>query len=483
MALRLLARLRDIFFRMALGGRERGRAERPVSVAAGPAPVVAMRPLPDDLLQFPRHRAAVTTDIVIGLDFGTSCCKVALQSPYKLEGRVVFGEFGELAHPVSEFYLPSTLYEGADGRLGLLETGSTRAVHRHLKIGLLGDHAQTQFEATIRAAAYLGLVLREVRRFFLSTQGEIYGSDRLRWSLNLGIPSAGYDDVETRRRFRLVAEAAWRLSLSAARPTMEAAQVLQKQRAGADDVLIDVVPEVAAQVVGYAKSRQRQDGLHLLLDVGASTLDLCAFSLHKSDGEDGYALLTADVQPLGLLELHRRRAEETGNQPPFAGIPADLVAPLPDWDGGIGNSCAAHLRACDAAFAEAARKVLWRSLADLRRRRDPHSPHWREGLPLFVCGGGAGSRVVDEARKAADRTGKRAWDPYAGLKVMSLPVPFPPIAAPPEARGRMDFGRLSVAYGLSFPAINIGKVEPPAEIDDVPTNLPASEWRSRYIDK
>lgn len=478
----LLARIHDVFRRL-LGGREGARAERPLSAPGGPGPVVATRPLPDDLLQFPGQAAAGPTDIVIGLDFGTSCCKVALQSPYKLDGRVVFSEFGELAHPVSEYYLPSTLYEGADGRLGLRETGPTRLVHRHLKIGLLGDQAQTQHEATVRAATYLGLVLRQVRRFFLSTQGEIYGADRLRWSLNLGIPSAGYDDAETRRRFRLVAEAAWRLSLSADSPTLGAAQVLLEQRVGADDVVIEVVPEVAAQVVGYAKSRQRQDGLHLLLDVGASTLDLCAFSLHSTEGEDGYALLTADVQPLGLLELHRRRAEGTGNQPPFAGIPVDLVAPLPDWNGGVGNPWAAQLRACDAAFAEAARKVLWRSLADLRRSRDPHSPRWREGLPLFVCGGGCESRVVGEARRAADRTGKGVWDPYAGLKPMSLPVPFPPIAAPPEALGRMDFARLSVAYGLSFPAINIGKIEAPAEIDDIPNNPPQSGWRSRYIEK
>lgn len=478
----LLARIHDVF-RKLRGGRGGAQAERPLSASEGSAPVVATRPLPDDLLQFAGQGARATTDIVVGLDFGTSCCKVALQSPYKLDGRVAFAEFGKLAHPVSEFYLPSTLYEGADGCLGLRETGPTRLVHRHLKIGLLGDQAQSQDEATIRAATYLGLVLREVRRFFLSTQGEIYGADRLRWSLNLGIPSAGYDDAETRRRFRLVAEAAWRLSLSAARPTLEAAQLRLEQRANTDDVVIDVVPEVAAQVVGYAKSRQRQDGLHLLLDVGASTLDLCAFSLHNTEGEDGYALLTADVQPLGLLELHRRRAEATGNQPPFAGIPVDLVAPLPDWNSSVEGRWAAGLRTCDAAFAEAARKVLWRSLADLRRSRDPHSPRWKEGLPLFVCGGGSGSRVVDEARKAADRTGKGIWDPYAGLRVMNLPVPLRSIASASHALDRMDFARLSVAYGLSFPAINIGKIEPPAAIDDVASSPPPPDWKSRYIDK
>lgn len=470
--------------RRLVGARESEAKGPGAPVPTAQAPSVGRRALPDDLLQFPAGQRVLTTDIVIGLDFGTSCCKVAVQSPLKLGGRVIFAEFGELAHRVSELFIPVTLYEGSDGELSLREPGLVAAIHRHLKIGLLHQPGATTdvHRAAIMSAAYLGLVLREVRRFFLSSQGEIYGADRLRWSLNLGIPSAGYDDGETRRRFALVAQAAWALSLRPELPTLAGAeQALAEVRPGGlDGVTIDVIPEVAAQVVGYAKSRQRQPGLHLLLDVGASTLDLCAFSLHTVDGEDGYALLTADVQPLGLLELHRRRVSATGSRPPFADTPDDLVEPLPDWDGGLGNPCAAELRACDLEFTEATRKVLWRSLADLRRRRDPHSPQWRDGLPLFVCGGGAGSRIVADARGSADRTARGIWDPYAGLRVMSLPTP--PVAASPEVLRRMDFARLSVAYGLSFPAINIGTIEPPAEIEDISPELPQSQWKSKYLE-
>lgn len=471
--------------RKLVGAREGDGKGPRAPVPTGPAPFAVRPALPEDLLQFPTAQRVLTTDVVIGLDFGTSCCKVAVQSPLKLGGRVIFAQFGELAHRVSELFIPVTLYESSDGRLSLREAGAGAAIHRHLKIGLLHQPgATTEVQrAAVLSAAYLGLVLREVRRFFLSTQGEIYGADHLRWSLNLGIPSAGYDDAETRRRFGLVAHAAWALSLRPELPTLaRAGQALAEARSGGlDDVTIDVIPEVAAQVVGYAKSRQRQHGLHLLLDVGASTLDLCAFSLHTAEGEDGYALLTADVQPLGLLELHRRRVSVTGSQPPFAGTPDDLVEPLPDWNGDLGNPWAAGLRECDLEFTEAARKVLWRSLADLRKRRDPHSPQWRDGLPLFVCGGGAGSRVVANARGSADRTARGIWDPYAGLRVMSLPTP--PVAASPEVLGRMDFTRLSVAYGLSFPAINIGNIEPPGEIEDIPRDLPQSDWKSKYLDK
>jgi len=47
----------------------------------------------------------------------------------------------------------------------------------------------------------------------------------------------------------------------------------------------------------------------------------------------------------------------------------------------------------------------------------------------------------------------------------------------------MDFAGLSVAYGLSFPAINIGNIEPPGKIEDTSDELPPSLWKGKYLDK
>lgn len=457
-----------------------GRPEAPATTAPPRRQADADR----TLLQFPRGKRTIVTDIVVGLDFGTSCTRIAMQSPYKPDRRVTAVDFGRLAHPSSRFLLPTTVYSDPQDRLSLAPAKETTRVVRHLKVALLSTQTVPEESAWMAwASAYLGMALRESRAFFLRTQSDIYGSDELRWSLNLGIPSAGYDDEVVRARFHRLARAAWLLSMRDEPPTHAAAleALSQVSLATREEVDIDVIPEVAAQVVGYAKSRHRREGLHLLLDMGASTLDLCAFCLHERAGDDNYELLTADVQPLGLLELHRRRVTTSGGHSPFEGIPDDLVRPLPDWHGSaVSGEPADRLRAADAGFIDECRRVLVRTLLDLRKKRDPKSPRWQGGLPLFVCGGGAKSRVVAAAVQNADAIGRKSWAPYGGLRPWPLPVP-PSISWPKTASE--DFGRFSVAFGLSHPRINVGHIEPPSSIEDITNDVVASDWQSRFVGK
>lgn len=464
------------------GGRP--SATQPVPPPARPpqAPAIALRPLPDDLLQFPAGRMQQSTELVVGLDFGTSSCKVAVQSPYKLGGRAVFVPFGDVAHAISPHFIPATLWAGPTGQLSLRPEPHGWQAHRHLKLGLMDDDAPDDGQLRLAmgyAAAYLALVLRESRRFFLLTQRDSYGADELRWSLNLGIPSAGYDDDRIRRRFETVAQAAWRMSLVAQLPTKEASlAALDVQGEVLGLLEVGVVPEVAAQVVGYARSLQHRQGLHVLLDVGASTLDLCAFILHQPEGEDHYNLLTADVRPLGLLELHRRRREATGGQPPFHQIPADLVAPMPDWPAGIDGK---ELPSCDLDFVEATRKVLMGTLIDLKTRRYPLSPCWQGRLPLFVCGGGARSTVIGRSIRRASESARDAWGDFKGLEELQLPLPAGVSTGDPG--GSAASLRLSVAYGLSVPEINIGTIRPPWEIEDAPVEQRPPHWQEKYVSK
>ena len=72
----------------------------------------------------------------------------------------------------------------------------------------------------------------------------------------------------------------------------------------------------------------RHPGLHAVIDIGASTLDVCGIELLAKDGEDAYELLTADVRDFGFLELHSRRMGVAGHKPPFDAVPNDLVAPF-----------------------------------------------------------------------------------------------------------------------------------------------------------
>ena len=41
----------------------------------------------------------------------------------------------------------------------------------------------------------------------------------------------------------------------------------------------------------------------------------------------------------------------------------------------------------EEAFKADCKKLLYRTLFDLRKRRDPYSSRWSETFPVFVCGG------------------------------------------------------------------------------------------------
>ena len=111
--------------------------------------------------------------------------------------------------------------------------------------------------ARARAAAYLGLTLREARGYVLNTQAQEYGSYRLRWTVHVGVPSAGYDDRRVKSAFLRVARAAWFLSRRSGSPTLETATAaLERTADGAaieadrDVTGIEVYPEPTENTEG-----------------------------------------------------------------------------------------------------------------------------------------------------------------------------------------------------------------------------------------
>jgi hypothetical protein len=382
--------------------------------------------------------------------------------------------FGELGHSSSPYLLPTRLRVGRDGRLTLRGDVAGEWV-TELKVPLLErepsrDDTAPNRDAIAGATAYLALTLREARSRFLASEPETYGRFDARWALNLGMPSAGYDDEAIRSRFLLIARAAWSLSSGAEPPTWDSVtEALRQEREPTVNPRsdIDVAPEVAAQAVGYARSTFRDPGLHLIVDVGGTTLDVCGFVLHEREGEDRYELLTATVDTLGVLELHRRRLaalqclsprnnHDWASRDPLMPVGRTLADYHP------GCSCRPH--DVDADFCRQATDIAMRHVMNLRRCRDPHSRRWSDGLPVFLCGGGSG---LDVFRRLVWHADARFRDVTTarGLLLRTLPRPEHLVN---DDVGDTFFHRLSVAYGLSFGALDIGAISSPHDIPDVP---------------
>lgn len=462
--------------------------------------------------------ATETTDLVIGLDFGTLSSRVIVRSPYVGEGRAV-PVLWRVRSDMPPHFLPVALREDPKGALTLASAWTDRE-DCTLKTDLM-DHPNDS-TARARVAAYLGLTLREARSYVLDTQVEAYGSYRIRWAIHLGVPSAGYDDHKVKAAFLCVARAAWLLSLRSEPTTLDTA-MKALQRAGntgaieadPDVTVIDVVPEIAALVVGYARSRRRREGLHVILDVGASTVDICGFGLQGRDGDDRYSLYTALVEQLGIRQLHHRRMDaiKRANAGRSVLVPASLnpfsVVPVAGRDcvaAPVDRLCA-ELASVDDAYAESCTRALMKVFLDLRKWRDPNSPAWTTGLPVFKAGGGGRHGLITRAIQEADyrlttmtRASRIDVQPLPKLENLAVARSRPGDSSP-EGRGEERSGgpqgasstetgwgdaegmaeQLGVAYGLSFDRFEIGDIDPPHKIDNVPP-MPLSE-PIEYISK
>jgi hypothetical protein len=412
----------------------------------------------------PAHPSRGVVDLIIGLDFGTAGTKVVVRSAFLPGSPARAIAFGNLGHVSSKYLLPSRVRLGAGGHL-FLQGESGMPWITDLKVRLMKHTA----DDLVLPVAYLALVIHDIRARFLEIAGDAYKRFDIRWSLNLGIPSAGYDDLEIRRNFLRAARAGWWLSMNESEITSsntEAALAFETSPSFDPGISIEVIPEVVAQALGYARSHLRERGLHVMVDVGATTLDVCGFVLHDREGQDRYELLTTTVDRLGTSELHRRRLAALrcgltdGNG---AGQISDALLPLPVWPRGYHGNCACNPPDVDHSLQEQATRIVMRHLLDLRRRRDPHSPRWQTGLPVFLCGGGSGITVFDRAVSEADWR-LRSATRTARLVQRRLPQPEDLVNddIPEEL-----FHRLSVAYGLSFVPWDTGKASPPHEIDDI----------------
>ena len=269
--------------------------------------------------QFPDASGGKSSDIVIGFDLGTSTTKVVLRDPWASRAYAI--PFSNPLSPrSSNYFLPTRLAINSDDCFSVPKL--TEPYHlRNLKLNLIDDHEKIVYSDTSKGtcltafaaiSVYIACVLRYVRQWFFENCKDIYEHHTINWQLHVGIPSKNFDEAIIKELFEKCAAWGWWLSVQKGPINMRLAEaiteIIHKATfdAGLHSDYINVIPEVAAEVAGYARSPRRDNGLHLLVDIGASTLDVSTFVLHH-EGEDQYALLSTDVKRLGAFELHLMR--------------------------------------------------------------------------------------------------------------------------------------------------------------------------------
>jgi len=441
----------------------------------------------------PPQRNGPVVRVCMGFDLGTSCSKVVVRA---MAPRFALAmSFGDGERHGLPSLLPTRLFVSPDGVATIQQRHGIAPVV-DLKIELmrrpneslqLGSNRSLQCRPIDLVSAYLGQAIRMSREQFKAKARErLPAGAKLKWAFNLGLPARSQDDKVVNQAFTTAAHAGWKLSW-ADRPVslrdvmaiVDGVRSAQTPLGAIDYHDIATVPEVTAEATGYARSSLRRYGTHLMVDVGATTLDACLFILFDRGGEYCYTLLDADVNSaLGAIGLQKRRMEEVATliarANPFQKVAASVHDYLRD------ASRCEGLELVDQPFADDCvsmlRGVVYRAKLkapdDLNEFLDTHAQRQRGAdspLRVIVCGGGARVGLYSTAIGALE-TQVRSGGGY-GLTVK----PFEVLARLPKPEGLEmphemtdHYDRLAVAYGLSFPVDNIGHFIPPSQVANAP---------------
>jgi hypothetical protein len=423
-------------------------------------------------------------EIVIGLDFGTAFTKAVLGA-FPARYAVPFGPYATRDNP---YLLASGItLVGERGECVLGECAGSGQWCGDLKMPII---TQTMNQAAkAKAAAFLASVFRYIRDWFLATHEGTYRGKRLVWVVNLGLPTDSYDDEELTELYHDLARAAWTASVMPGPVSVERVRqyletiVIQPDRlppAIRDRLLapdmIACFPEFAVQLTGYVRSPRRQPDLHALVDIGAGTVDVTTFNVHRNaDGDDLYPVMDQKVIAAGVNFLVRQRVENCGEPggwrpSPFENLPDDHV-----FVRKLGTSQQA-LRAADREILDQVSETLQAVLKYTKDHRYPLSRHWGSGVPTFLVGGGARVQAYRDRLLQFE-----CLRPPFLIRTMDLDIPED-LVAPDAPKGSYD--RLSVAYGLSFSPDDIGEIRRGPETPDTdPLGAAAPDWRDRYVDR
>lgn len=476
---------------------------------SGRAMFERLRPRYDGIEPQIAKRPTNAADLILGLDFGTSTVKAVIRDHTSGQSfSVPFADKGR-----NPFLLPTRVFCSPAGYS--LDAGHVRI--EDLKMRLIRCSAKLPVEEFNDACAFLALVMRHCRGWLLDRYESLYRNHQLTWSVNLGMPARTYEDEGRVRLFRRLAWAAANLAADGkCRQVKEEEVTLFRQlsleayrhgepeeKLGGFEILprdVDVVPEIAAQVFGFVQSTHWDPLRHsrfLLIDVGAGTVDTAFFAIvRKTDRAVNFVFYSAEVSPLGVNNLHGARIAWMREALRAGGIrdksiddflhrirnlPGDFpLVPdrVVDYAAGLEYVVPRGSRTVDEEFfhrelvpqvgdcftqGKMEQKFLWKDL---------------DSTPIFVCGGGARMELYRQIPEGLNQKLRGSGS------VVATPLPVPEKFTAPGLE-RVEYDRLSVAYGLSWQGAGGRKLGEIIRREDIrpPLVSDRASFTDRYISK
>lgn len=424
-------------------------------------------------LQHPEHRGERSTPMTVrvGVDFGTAFTKVAIRAGVDLvpvEWSAVTGDDSE----VGRYVVPGFVTHTPDGEFCWRRLAEAD-VRGNLKLPVI-EMAGAD-ECPIATVAYLALVIRYARAFLYRNAeiGRKLVGRSLRWELNVGCPTEPHENPKVVDIFRRIARTAWFLAAEDRLTEQDVVAAWSLADCETDlETEPGVVPEFVAQIAGYLGSPQVKGGLHALIDIGAATLDVATFNVvlrNDRAAPPRIPIFFSAVRPLGTHYLRHNR---------YSRLALDLswndAAPVESSDefGQRNGKPLDEVVEIDDVFVGQVVRCVTGVIDGTRTnaRGDPHSPAWREGLPIFVTGGGANCVLYRQAIEVVKREVRLRVSQRPGSSTHFRLIELNPTSGNAQ---RIEAGdRLTVALGLTEDVENIARVVPHRDIEPITYGTP-----------
>ena len=427
--------------------------------------------------------SANTTELVMGIDFGTSNTKLIIQEqgtgrswaiPFSQEGTDKYLLSSHIYYSNNEYSLKGQEQD----RLG------------NLKLPLvLGAYDQTSL---INIVAFLVLVIKHSREWFLVNAADSFSGFSFEWLYHIGMPASNLEDQALRMTYKKLLGCAVDISI-------EDSNILSKDsveskldminngvvdRYSAGDS-IGVFSELQSQLEGYVRSDSWSNKKikFLLIDVGGGTVDVAIVNVtDNQSGLKNYNCLKSVVAPMGAKLLHQIRLKWIHNNISsgegflenlvrdldLAVAREDRIVVLPDMVREYISDAVWPDRGVDEIFYEEFRELVFdKIIYFVKQKMDTEPNQWMD-LQVVLCGGGALHCFYNKILNYKN------FRPVYMLKPSSL------IGSDLHED---EYHRLSVAYGLSFG--DQGSHVPSSDIGEMKRQpMHGGEgWRSSYIDQ
>ncbi|WP_156389436.1 hypothetical protein [Brevundimonas sp. Root1423] len=380
----------------------------------------------------------------VGLDFGTSATKVVLCSdaadvdyamPTPPELQVdEEGRRQEHLWRTCVWFNEETqcfqLTPCATSRVILgFKTGLIQgAGHRMLSLGISHHAAST---------AFLALMIAYIVGFDADRREQQGALPRRYSRFHVGVPVPSLDEDPRVLAFHRVVKAAFAIVPKAGALSLDDVQTALDQEVGSTDTKADspyqLFEELAGVVAGYMMTPEKAGGPHIIVDVGAATLDVATFYI--PDGEHPLEVYESDVELFGAQALQCALA---------AGVPESTFR----------AACQAHTHA-----------VLSRTF----RTKDY----------AFLPGtDGADKRMVYVGGGRMTSLHQKTYEGYS--KAYLAPMRSPGVGRWLDRDFTTDQERLLLAWGLAQDAgaDAIPRIRPPSEV--VPSLRRSLDWEAGY---